>query len=477
MINLSLLEKRPVVVALLFVAAALFLRIFSCFPTVLDHDESTYIVIANEWLSGEQLYKDLIDIKPPGIFIIYRLLLSICSSVVFTRLFAAVVVGISAFLLYLLHRHYYKDSRAALWAGGSYIVMISTFVWYGLSVNTELYFNFFTILSFWCFTNQKWFIGAALMGFGFIIKYMVLFDFVAFMWWFLLAWYWTTPHNNYVALRRLLVRMILAAIIMIIPFVLCHYYFYKVGLWNEFYYIIYTAPKRYVSSGAMLKRAQMLGDFLLRFLPFTFLALYTLWRTPSTLFRWQTGSWLLLSAVAVLLPGNRFGHYTIQLMLPTAWLAGSYFVTSVPQAFRFRGASIVGYAIMTLLVSGAWVSQYIVCIQKPDIVQQTANYLNARLQSNEQIYTGNEQQILYFLTQRNCPIPYVHRSLLFDPKHIYTLQIDTTAVVASLIQQKPAYIIQNKRFPNGQLQAFVDSNYELVNTIGNQINIQHRCLE
>ena len=100
MINLSLLEKRPVVVALLFVAAALFLRIFSCFPTVLDHDESTYIVIANEWLSGEQLYKDLIDIKPPGIFIIYRLLLSICSSVVFTRLFAAVVVGISAFLLF-----------------------------------------------------------------------------------------------------------------------------------------------------------------------------------------------------------------------------------------------------------------------------------------------------------------------------------------------------------------------------------------
>ena len=476
MINLPLLEKRPIVVALLFVTAALFLRIFSCFPTVLDHDESTYIVIANEWLSGEKLYKDLIDIKPPGIFIIYRLLLSICSSIVFTRLFAAVVVGITAFVLYLLHLHYYKDSCAALWAGGSYIVMISTFVWYGLSVNTELYFNFFTILSFWCFTHQKWFIGAVLMGLGFIIKYMVLFDFVAFMWWFLLAWYWKTPtHKNYVALRILLARMIMAAIIMIIPFLLCHYYFYKVGLWNEFYYIIYTAPKRYVSSGAMLKRAQMLGDFLLRFLPFTFLALYALWRTPSALFRWQTGSWLLLSAVAVLLPGNRFGHYTIQLMLPTAWLAGSYFATSVPQVFRFREISTISYTIMVLLVSGAWASQYMVCVQKPDIVQQTADYLNAHLQPKEQIYTGNEQQILYFLTQRNSPIPYVHRSLLFDHKHIYTLQIDTTAVVGSLIQQKPAYIIQNKRFPNEQLQTFVDSNYELVNTIGNQINIQHWC--
>jgi len=37
-------------------------RFFTLFPLVIDHDESTYLVIANEWLKGFIPFKDYIDI-------------------------------------------------------------------------------------------------------------------------------------------------------------------------------------------------------------------------------------------------------------------------------------------------------------------------------------------------------------------------------------------------------------------------------
>ena len=60
-------------VLFVLVALSVLLRFFSFFPSVMDHDESTYLVIANEMLHHKTLYTDLIDIKPPGIFLLYAL--------------------------------------------------------------------------------------------------------------------------------------------------------------------------------------------------------------------------------------------------------------------------------------------------------------------------------------------------------------------------------------------------------------------
>ncbi|HEX5625100.1 MAG TPA: hypothetical protein VFX48_03710, partial [Saprospiraceae bacterium] len=40
---------------------AILLRFFSFFPSVIDHDESTYIVIAKALLEGQTYFKDVID--------------------------------------------------------------------------------------------------------------------------------------------------------------------------------------------------------------------------------------------------------------------------------------------------------------------------------------------------------------------------------------------------------------------------------
>jgi hypothetical protein len=66
----NLYEKKPVRFLLLFCLLAVTLRFFSFFPSVIDHDESTYLEIARMLLSGKILYVDMVDIKPPGIFLI-----------------------------------------------------------------------------------------------------------------------------------------------------------------------------------------------------------------------------------------------------------------------------------------------------------------------------------------------------------------------------------------------------------------------
>jgi hypothetical protein len=62
--------RQSTAIFLLFCLLAVILRFFSFFPSVIDHDESTYLEMARMILAGKILYVDMIDIKPPGIFLI-----------------------------------------------------------------------------------------------------------------------------------------------------------------------------------------------------------------------------------------------------------------------------------------------------------------------------------------------------------------------------------------------------------------------
>ena len=66
--------KSNAQVFLVFVAASILLRFLSFHYSVIDHDESTYLIIADAVLNGSYLYADVIDTKPPGIFLAFGLI-------------------------------------------------------------------------------------------------------------------------------------------------------------------------------------------------------------------------------------------------------------------------------------------------------------------------------------------------------------------------------------------------------------------
>ncbi|MFM8362558.1 MAG: hypothetical protein ACKOA4_07660 [Haliscomenobacter sp.] len=86
----SLLEHSRLLRFAVLSGIAVALRILSFFRTVIDHDESTYLVIADAVRQGAIYWVDAIDVKPPGIFWLYALLQTLFGKAIFTmRLFAA----------------------------------------------------------------------------------------------------------------------------------------------------------------------------------------------------------------------------------------------------------------------------------------------------------------------------------------------------------------------------------------------------
>ena len=169
----------------IFILISTILRLFSFSPSVLDHDESTYMIIGRDILNGKSLYTDVTDTKPVGIFLFYALLEFLFGDSIFLkRLVFAIIVGITAYLISGVSKKMFGNTRVAFASGLIYIIYTSTWTLHGRSPNTELLFNLTTISTLLLFLNPRksnFFLGGLITGIGFIIKYLVLFDLAAFM--------------------------------------------------------------------------------------------------------------------------------------------------------------------------------------------------------------------------------------------------------------------------------------------------------
>lgn len=468
--------------ALVLLGATVLLRWPTFWRSVLDHDESTYLVVAWEMLQGELLYRDLIDLKPPGIFLLFAAQLAVFKSIVWERFLSALVVGWTAYGLYRAQKAANYAISAAWAAGFLYIALTGLFKNYGLSVNTELYFNAFTVWGlYWCLQADRpmfgrkrplaaYAFGGFLMGCGFLVKYAVLFDFAALMAWACMAAWWTGARAKKIV-TEWVPKMLTAGCLMALPWLCCYAYYIHIGQMGAFDFVTREAPGRYLKDFSVFRALLLLGDFFLRFLLATVLAVYAFLRQPSTPIRWLGPIWLTAACTAVVLPGNHFFHYTIQLMLPLAWMAAQAWDVPEPRpawwsrwmAPAWLYPRLIG---LFVLVMAAHVYQYLLPQDHP---RTLARYLNKEMRPGETLYAANSQQILYFLTNQNCPTPYIHNTLLFDKRHVSVLKIDTTAEMARILAQKPSFILQTGPLLNAQLQRHLSAQYQPRDTVGSTV--------
>ncbi|MEL7163004.1 MAG: glycosyltransferase family 39 protein, partial [Bacteroidota bacterium] len=132
----------------LFILLAVALRWGSFFISVINHDESTYIVIADGMLRGEVYLRDVVDTKPIGIFWLYAALIKLTGGAIWgLRTAAALVVALGAWGLFLAGRRATGSEKVGVAAGVIYCWACAIFTYYGLSPNTEIFFNLFTIFA------------------------------------------------------------------------------------------------------------------------------------------------------------------------------------------------------------------------------------------------------------------------------------------------------------------------------------------
>ena len=464
----------------IFAFLSILLRFFSFFPSVINHDESTYLEIARMLLAGKTLYVDMIDIKPPGIFIILAGFQAVFGYSIFViRLLVAIWVALTAWMIYKTGKLLLKDERSSVAAGVIYIFFISTWSFYGVSITTEIFFNLFTITSLYILSisNNTWkyFLAGLVAGFGFMVKYFVVFDFAVFV---VFSVFILDRHKNAISTPfRVIVSVLLAGAGVLLPFAIANIIYYLNGHFDSFYNIIYLAPLRYPSELNTLKMLKFMLDFQLRFLPVLIFFYYALFNQSfkgleATRLRLFMTAWSFMALLAVLISGKTFGHYTIQLMLPVSLMAGLFFHSEamLPVNIRRLFTRRNGFVILAILIItiSALKLEYVI---RRDVPREVASYLKPKLQEDDVIYTGNYHHIIYYLLKKESPTPYIHQSLLYYPHHIKTLDIKLNDEFERIMQRRPVFIITREEFPDGMMKDFIREYYEVERYFGQEVRL------
>lgn len=423
-------------------ALAILFRFWSFFPPVIDHDESTYLIIARDLSQGSIYLKDVIDTKPIGIFWIYQLLeLLGFGSIGMTRLVASVWIGITAFFIF---KFIFKSTQKldASWFGSiSYILLVSIYKNWGVSPNTEIYFNLFNLAAIYLVLFNKTkhieIIAGLLLGFAFITKYVALSE-AGVIGSFLIIQAALQNNLN----RQLILKLTKLILGFALPICLMLAYFYHYNLLNTFYYFNFEVLSRYPSDITITNSLLFVGDFCGRYFIWILLAF-----AGFRQLRNRTGClsilfyiWILFDLIMIILPGKGFSHYFIQLMIPISLLTGFGSIELNKIKLFTKNKRILSYVCIAVVPLILYFQKQSYFNRKTDITE-LYNYIKKELKPGEQIYTGNSAHILYYLLNLKSPSPYIHSSLLWNPEHLDALQLNLNDEADYILKQNPRFII------------------------------------
>jgi len=457
--------------ALLFLAVIL--RWGTFFPSVINHDESTYFLIGKGLLEGQTYLVDSYDTKPVGIFLVYALMSWLGGSSIFMlRLFTALVIGLTAYLLYRLGNKASGSTKVGWAAGISYLLLTSIFKFYGVSPNTELFFNPFTLGALLLVWGEErkiphFLLAGLLLGAGFMIKYVIAADALA-IGLFLLWQGWRKER----LFRSVFQECLPLTLVFFLPLALTYGYYASIGQTEAFLFYTFDVTSRYPVEASWGDRLLFALAFFGRYFPITFLAIFAV-REPLAKDRnWQGFLLLWLGCVTVmtLLPGKTFGHYQIQMMPPLALLAASWFDPERQQQAWLRKVSarwIKPFLIVTFVGISAGLFFYFQ--NKMDGPRLVTAALQERLAPGELVYTGNYHHIVYHLLGQQGLTPYVHSSLLFYDHHVAALEIDLAQEAEHILAQKPRFILLRTDHPHNLLTNSIYQRYQITDTLPDKV--------
>ncbi len=454
-----------------FIAFSLLMRFFSFFPTLISHDEGTYFVIAREMFLGKIYFVDLVDTKPIGLYLLISLLFKyVASSIFLARMLAAVVIGCTSFVIYKISLHDQGKRKPAIAAGAIFIFLLSIFTQFGVFLNPELFYTFFTALAFYVYLRWQKTAGFLLVGFllgiGFILKYVVLFDLAAWLLFYFIA---ALLKKDQKEIRKTFGHCVVSCLGFLIPFALVVLYYYQIGHLKELWFYTFGVTSRVPVERSIWQTIIYIGDFHLRFLPVVFFFYYGLFRKPcgDATYKITKGliiTWCLMVLVAVIAPGKPFGHYFIQMMVPVSIVAGRFFISGLTKPLWINKviSGPVGTIILVVLITFQVYMQKHDYYDKPDIPKEVAAYLSPRLQPEDRIYTGNYQQVLYYLLNKDCPVKYVHRTLMCSNEHRSALQIDLAKEMKMLMKMDFRFILMKGPYCYEPMNAYIQKHYRLI---------------
>lgn len=78
------IDNKPWLILIFFIIVVLSIRWSTFYQSVIDWDESLYLLVANAWSEGNLPYTEVWDNKPPGIYSLFLLAITFLNDSVFS---------------------------------------------------------------------------------------------------------------------------------------------------------------------------------------------------------------------------------------------------------------------------------------------------------------------------------------------------------------------------------------------------------
>ncbi len=401
-------------------------------------DENFYLLVGHQLHNGAQLYADIWDRKPPGLFAIYYLAASFKNAVLAYQLLAMACAALTALLIARMAMRM-ASPRGALLAATLYLAMTTQFG--GAGGQSPMFYNLpmaaAALLTGFSRTAdvRRLMLAMLLAGAAITIKQVALFE-AAFLGLFALY----RLHSAGAGKARLAGFALLFAAIGALPTLLAMAWFAGNGTFADYWQA--TVMSVFLKQGQIFDprtsfRMGAMGLLLLLPLAMTLFALRDGWRDPEVRpFCHFVALWLVAALLGVISVPNFYGHYVLPMLV----------VLAVGSA-RYLDKELLGLACWLALVGGAvyefkpWDMQ-----ARDQHIRQYEKLASLVRQSGPRssllVYKG--PVLLYETTGVAAPSPLVFAPHLYDANERNVSRLDTQAEVTRILASRPAVVVAGR---------------------------------
>lgn len=462
---------------LFFLVSAVIFKMLTFFFSVIDIDESTYLLIGKEIFKGNWLYVDYYDTKPPGIFLIFGFIeLITAHGIFFTRLLAALLVGITSYLLFKLKLKISGNRYASIFAGLAYLILASMYR-FTFAANTEIFFIFFTILAFNIFFSNKghvkYFLGGLMAGIGFTIKYVVAFDILAYG-----AFLTYLLFIKKMPFKEFLKAGILILLGLIIPISAVALTYALAGHFHAFQQFAFSFLVNYQDAHELKNYWDYILDIHLKYLPAFVFFYYLLYRNVIRMGKHPVSffavGWVIMVYLSVFLQKKSITHYSIQVFPVMAFVLADIFILPnktgkyIKKYTRQFFVRTFGILLIINLINQSYY------LTRRDIPREIAAYIEPRLDKDDIVYVPAYKHIIYYLLDQPPPTPWVHPTLFAYRHHKESLGIDVNQEVEKILQKEPEFVAFRIDPYMYEHKEYFYEHYEEVKAFGNKIFLYKR---